>query len=308
MEPGVNLYSKKILIENKPKDLLPDWLRFIKGVVDSEDLPLSISREKSQDTFLLKRIKDVLTRKIIKYLDDQSKNNKIEYHEFYLEYNYFLKEGICHDSNFIELISKLLRFESSFTTINSTDNNNVSSSASKTNSNEINELISFDDYISRSNINDKNIYYLIAPNREAALNSPYYETFKKHNKEILFLYNSIDDFVMSNIKTFNGRTLVSAEDSSINLDSNSIDKKNDTEIIDEIKSDDKKDETIDNKITQVLSEDESKELCDWLTSILGDKKVRQVKITNRLSDSPAIVTDHQSGALRKMMKMLVSIE
>ena len=71
MEPGVNLYSRKILIENKPKDLLPEWLRFIKGVVDSEDLPLSISREKSQDSTLLRRIRDVLTRKIIRFLDEQ---------------------------------------------------------------------------------------------------------------------------------------------------------------------------------------------------------------------------------------------
>ena len=71
MEPGVNLYSRQILIENKPKDLLPEWLRFIKGVVDSEDLPLSISREKSQDSTLLRRIRDVLTRKIIRFLDEQ---------------------------------------------------------------------------------------------------------------------------------------------------------------------------------------------------------------------------------------------
>jgi TNF receptor-associated protein 1 len=93
MEPGVHLYSRKILIESKPKDLLPDWLRFLKGVVDSEDLPLSLSREKPQDSSLLRRIKEVLTRKYLKFLEDEMKNNFQSYHEFYVEYNMFLKQG-----------------------------------------------------------------------------------------------------------------------------------------------------------------------------------------------------------------------
>jgi TNF receptor-associated protein 1 len=95
MEPGVHLYSRKILIESKPKDLLPDWLRFLKGVVDSEDLPLSLSREKPQDSGLLRRIKEVLTRKYLKFLEDEMKNNFQSYHEFYIEYNMFLKQGNC---------------------------------------------------------------------------------------------------------------------------------------------------------------------------------------------------------------------
>lgn len=94
MDPGVNIYSRKVLIENKPKDFLPDWLRFLKGVVDSEDLPLSLSREKPQDSNLLRRIKEVLTRKVIRYFDDQKKNKFDDYKEFYLEYANFLKEGI----------------------------------------------------------------------------------------------------------------------------------------------------------------------------------------------------------------------
>lgn len=87
--------------------------RFVKGVVDSEDLPLSLSREKPQDSNLLRRMREVLTRKIIRFLDDQSKSDSVTYKEFYLEYNYFLKEGICHDNNFVDSIAKLLRFESS---------------------------------------------------------------------------------------------------------------------------------------------------------------------------------------------------
>jgi TNF receptor-associated protein 1 len=266
IEPAVNLYSRKVLIESKPKDLLPEWLRFIKGVVDSEDLPLSLSREKPQDSNLLRRIREVLTRKVIRFLEDQAKSDAEKYKEFYIEFNYFLKEGVCQDHTFMDQIVKLLRFESSAM-------------------NE-GELVSLDDYIARSTPDDKHIYYLVAPNREAAFQSPYYETFKKHGKEVLLLYNSIDDFVMTNIRSYNGRELTSAENSTIDLGK------------------DKVDEAEKDKIKEnALSEDEAKQLCEWITTVLGER-VREVKTTTRLSDSPAIVTDHQSGALRKMMKML----
>lgn len=276
MDVGVNMYSRKVLIENKPKDLLPDWLRFVKGVVDSEDLPLSLSREKPQDSNLLKRIKDVLTRKMIRFLEEQAKNDPEKYKEFYIEYNYFLKEGACQDYKYMDQISKLLLFDSSVLPEGS--------------------LTSLDDYISRCSPEEKNIYYLVAPSRESAFKSPYYETFKKHNKEVLLLYSTIDDFVMSNIKNYSGRELVSAETSTIDLgDATSS----------EVKKDDDKDKTeasSDNNIEK-LTEEQSTDLCNWLTSQLG-KKVRQVKTTNRLSDSPAIVTDHESGAMRRMMKMV----
>eukprot|EP01035_Chromulina_nebulosa_P021937 gene21937-28404_t len=146
IEPGVNLYSRKILIESKPKDLLPEWLRFMKGVVDSEDLPLSISREKPQDSNLLRRMREVLTRKIIKFFEDCAKNDIQAYREFYIEFNIFIKEGICSDSNFVDSLSKLLRFESSISGEDS--------------------LISFDEYIANLKPTDKYIYYLMAPSRD----------------------------------------------------------------------------------------------------------------------------------------------
>jgi len=271
MEPGVNLYSRKVLIENKPKDLLPDWLRFVKGVVDSEDLPLSLSREKPQDTGLLKRIKDVLTRKIIRYLGEQAKNDPAKWKEFYTEHNYFLKEGICQDYQFQDQIAKLLMFESS----KSPDT----------------ELCTFDDYSSRCPPEQKEIYYLVAPSREAALASPYMETFRKHDKEVLLLFTTIDEFVMSNLKTYNGRKLVSAETSAVNLADD-----DDEEGADKDGKDD--------STTKKLSTHDADLLCGWLKESLGPMRVREVKMTNRLSDSPAIITDHESGALRRMMQMV----
>ena len=158
--------------------------RFIKGVVDSEDLPLSISREKAQDSNLLRRIREVLTRKLIRFLEDTRKEDPEKYREFFIEYGYFLKEGVCHDPKFMDQIAKLLLFETS--------------------ANGEGELCTLDDYISRATPEDKEIYYIVAPSRGAALASPYFETFRRHNKEVLLLYNTVDDFVMSNVKTFGG--------------------------------------------------------------------------------------------------------
>lgn len=276
MEMGVNLYSRKVLIESKPKDLLPDWLRFVKGVVDSEDLPLSISREKPQDSLLLKKIRDVLTRKLIRFLEDKSKNEVEKYKEFYIEFNYFLKEGVCQDFAFQQQLAKLLRFESS--------------------SLADGELTSFDEYASRCRPEQKKIYYLVAPNRAAALNSPYYETFKKNNVEVLFLYTAIDDFVMSNVRTVGDKSLTSAEASSLDLPA---------EDKDAAKESENKEETSKSS-AEALNEADSNALCAWMKMALGSR-VKEVKITNRLSDSPAIVTDHESGSMRRMMRMVVSI-
>lgn len=283
MEPGVNLYSRKVLIESKPKDLLPDWLRFVRGVVDSEDLPLSLSREKPQDSNLIRRIREVLTRKLIRHFDDQAKEHPADYKEFYLEYGYFLKEGACHDVKFVDQISKLLLFESS--------------------AKADGELISFDDYISRSAPEQKEIFYIVAPSRSAALASPYYETFAKHKQEVLFLYNAVDDFVMGNIRTYGGRPLVSAETSSVDLDARY--KKDGEEKKDESEGEKEGDKPKKDESTAAgLSEAQVQDLCAWFKLNLGETRVREVKTTSRLSGSPAIVTDHESGALRRMMRMV----
>lgn len=262
-EKGVSLYSRKILIESKPADLLPDWLRFMKGVVDSEDLPLSISREKPQDSALIRRIREVITRKTLRFLGDEMKNDPVKYKEFHREFSSFLKEGICHDFAFQQQIAKLLMFETS---------------------RDENEMTSLSEYISRSSVEEKNIYYLAAPSRAAALASPYYETFKKHGKEVLFVYTTIDEFVMSNLRSFEGRNLTSAETSAVDLKSN---------------KDDESDEAKESR----LSKEEAASLCVWLKGVLGSR-VREVKPTDRLSDSPAVVTDHQSGSMRRMIAMM----
>ena len=249
------------------------YCRFIKGVVDSEDLPLSLSREKSQDSQLLRRIKDVLTKKVIRFLEEKAANEPEKYKEFYNEFNFFLKEGICQDFKHQEQLSKLLLFETS----------GMPEGA----------LVSLDEYVSRLPPESKQIYYLVAPTRSAALQSPYYETFKAHGTEILLLYNLIDDFVMSNLRTYGGRALVSAQTSEVDLPDK------------DKASKDKEGEDGDGDGSGKLGEVEVSELCEWLRTSLGAGRVREVKATTRLSDSPSIVTDHESGALRRMMRAVV---
>ena len=172
------------------------------------------------------------------------------------------------------------------------------------------ELTTFDEYIARCPPEQKEVYYVVAPSRTAALTSPYMELFQKHKKEVLLLYNTIDDFVMTNLKTYNGRTLVSVEKSDIDFNqAKTPDAADKTKSEDSAKKDSNTTESDKENLQSTttagkLSDTEANEVCAWLKYVLGGGRVLDVKTTNRLSDSPAIVTDHESGALRKMMKMV----
>ena len=279
MAPGVSLYSRKVLIENKSPDILPGWLRFVKGVVDSEDLPLSISREKTQDSALLSKLKKTLTRKFIAHLIKMKKKDKSKYlEEFYTEYSYFLKEGICQHYDFQEKLSTLLYFE----TTKSTGN----------------ELVSFDDYIGRMRPEQKDIYYLVAPTRDAALSSPYLEAFERAGVEVLLMFSTIDDFVMANLAKYEKRQLVSIEKKDIDL--SDLAKLND--------GDEESEENAVFKADTELSPAEIVEFCSWFRRVLGEAKVSSCTVTDRLTSSPAIVTDSESGSMRRMMRLVDTSE
>jgi len=256
-EPSINLFSRKVLIQQKAKEILPDFLRFVKGVVDSEDLPLNISREFLQDSSLIKRIKSVLTKRILKWFDEESRKDPKTYEKFFLEFGNFLKEGIVTDFGSKEDLGKLLRFESS----------NLSSPSTT----------SLDEYISRMPPEQKEIYYLCAPSRSAAESSPYYEGFKAQNREVLFLYSHMDDFVMTNnLMEYKDKKIVSAEVASPKQEDQS---------------------SSENSLTQ----DEINTLIKWMKGAL-EGKVSSIKSTNRLVDSPAIIAGHETTSYRRMMK------
>jgi HSP90 family molecular chaperone len=197
MDSEVNLYCRKVLIQAKAKGLFPDWLRFLKGVVDSEDLPLNISRETMQDTSLMQKLNKVLTSRFLKFLEEQSEKEAAAYEKFYTEYQRFLKEGVVTDFTHKDALGKLLRYESS-----TLDPGKATSLA---------------DYVKRMPSDQKEIYCLLAANRAAAGGSPYYEVFKERKWEVLFLYDAWDEFVMEHLHTFDGKTLRLAEKADLNL-------------------------------------------------------------------------------------------
>lgn len=189
---GVALYSRKILIQSKTANLLPKWLRFVKGVVDSEDIPLNLSRELLQNSALITKLRDVLTTKVLRFLQERSTKQPGEYEAFYKEYGLFMKEGIVtsQDHREKEEIAKLLRFESS---------------------KEPDTKISLMEYCSRVGDDQKVIYYFCAPSRVLAESSAYFEGLKKKNIEVLFCYEPHDEIVLMQLGMFNGKTIVSAE-------------------------------------------------------------------------------------------------
>lgn len=197
MEPGVSLFSRRVLIQAKSKVLLPEWLRFVKGVVDSEDIPLNLSREHLQDSHLIRRVSSTITKRILKTLDDEKTNNRAKYETFFKEFGGFLKEGVLTDFKWKEDLGKLLLTESSF--------------------NKYGKLTTLDEYVARMKPDQKEIYYLCVPSRQFAENSPYYEAFKKKELEVLFCYTNLDDFVMANLQEYAGKPLKTIESAEIEV-------------------------------------------------------------------------------------------
>ena len=167
------------------------------------------------------------------------------------------------------------------------------------------ELVSLDEYVSRCPPESKDIYYLCAPSRELALQSPYMEGFSKSKREVIFVYSAIDDFVMANLKTFEGRDLVSADRSEADLPpSDGVDGGPDDK---DGKNEKDGASSSSSSSGKSLSAAEAAEFCAWFQTTLSSK-VSKCKTTNRLSSSPAVVTDNESGALRRMMRIVETQE
>ena len=198
-ESEVHLYCRKVLIDAKPKGLLPEWLRFVRGVVDSEDLPLNVSRERMQDSGLMRRLSRALTGRFLKHLEEESGRDGTAYDAFYTEYHRFLKEGILSDWEHQGALAKLLRYESSGT--------------------EPGKRTSLADYVKRMPEGQKEIYFLQARDRAAAEASPYFEVFRERKFEVLFVEEPIDEFVLDRLNEFDGRKILAAEKADLNLES-----------------------------------------------------------------------------------------
>ncbi|KAF6216009.1 hypothetical protein GE061_000346 [Apolygus lucorum] len=192
-ECGVSLYARRVLIKSKATEIVPKWLRFVKGVIDSEDIPLNISRELLQNSSLLRKLKSVITNRILKFLLDKSTKEPQEYTKFYDDYSLYLKEGIILGESQTEKedIAKLLRYESSTLPPG--------------------ETTSFLEYRKKMTEDQKKIYYLVAPSRELAETSPYLEAMKEKNVDVIFCYQQYDEAVLMQLKEFNSCSIISVE-------------------------------------------------------------------------------------------------
>ena len=267
---GVRLFVKRVFIMDDAQEILPEWLRFMRGVVDSEDLPLNVSREVLQKDATTRFIKKQVVQKTLALLEELAKEGETEveadgekvkrnrYLQFWGEFGRVLKEGVYHDTGSREQLAGLLRYR----TTRGTD------------------LTGFADYKARMPEGQKGIYYVTADSLSAAESSPHIEALKKHGREVLFLVDPIDEWVVDVLREFDGSPLVSAAKGALDLPES---------------EDEKKDK-----------EQQQKDLGAVLSRMHKtlDDKVKEVRVTHRLTDSPACLVSDEHGMSAHMERIL----
>ena len=265
---GIKLYVKRVFIMDDAEQLMPVYLRFVKGVIDSADLPLNVSREILQESRDVKVIREGSTKRVLGLLEElansEEQEQKDKYATFWKEFGQVLKEGIGEDHGNKERIAKLLRFAS---THNDSDAQNVS----------------FADYIGRMKEGQDKIYYVTAENYTAAKNSPHLEIFRKKGVEVLLLTDRVDEWMLSFLHEVEGKELASVAKGGLDLG----------KLEDEAE-----------KKQHEETETQFKDLVEKMKTALADK-VKDVRVTFRLTDSPAclVADEHElSGNLVRMLK------
>ncbi len=259
--PAVALYCKKVLIDPSPRDLLPDWMRFMKGVVDSADIPLNISRETMQDSALIRKLGSVISKRVIRMFEKEAGADPERYRGFYRKFERFFKEGVVTDYPNREALAGLLRFESSLT--------------------EPGGLCGLADYVQRMKDGQDRIYYLVGAGRAQIEDSPYMEAFKARGLEVIHLTESVDEYVMDSLGTFDGRKLVSIRHAGLELE------ERETE-------------------GESLTQEQTASLCGFLEKELGGR-VTSVTSGRRLVEHPVMAlvpADGLSPQMRQMMQAM----
>lgn len=260
---GLKLYVQRVFIMDDAEQFMPNYLRFVKGLLDSNDLPLNVSREILQDNKVTQAIRQGCTKRVLSMLEKMAKKDTEQYQSFYNEFGNVLKEGPAEDFANKENIAGLLRFASTH--------------------NEGNEqTVSLADYIGRMQDSQEKIYYVTADSYQAARTSPHLEVFRKKGIEVLLLGERIDEWLMSHLNEFDGKTLQSAASSNVDL------------------SDLDDDET---KKAKEEAEKAVEGVLERMKTALGDK-VEGVKFTHRLTDSPACIVATDDGMTTQMAKLM----
>ncbi|CAM3900457.1 molecular chaperone HtpG [Castellaniella denitrificans] len=261
---GVKLYVKRVFIMDDADQLLPAYLRFVRGVVDSADLPLNVSREILQESRDVRAIREGSAKRILGLLEDLAKDKPEEYAEFWTQFGQVLKEGVGEDPANKERIAGLLRFAS-------------------TQSDSPAQTVSLADYVGRMKEGQDKIYYLSADSYAAAAHSPHLEVFRRKGLEVLLLSDRVDEWMLSYLREFEGKALASVAKGGLDLDA----------LADE-----------EEKKQQAEAAEAFKPTIERLKKALGER-VKEVRVTARLVDSPAcvVVDEHElSPHLLRMLK------
>jgi molecular chaperone HtpG len=253
---NIKLYVRRVFITDNCEDLVPDYLRFVKGVIDSEDLPLNISRETLQQNKIMKVIKKNIMKKCLELFNNIAEDSE-KYNTFYEQFSKSIKLGVHEDSTNRAKLSALLRYESS-------------------KSDGI--LTSFDDYIGRMKEGQKGIYYITGESKKSIINSPFLEQLKKRDIEVLFMVESIDEYVVTQCKEYNNHKLICITKEKLELE------EDDKESLQSVKSSFEK-------------------VCTFMKDVLGEE-VEKVVISNRLDSSPCVLVTSEYSMTSNMQRIM----
>ncbi len=271
---GLHLCAKRILVQNDNRNLLPDYLRFLRGIVDSADLPLNVSREALQDNTVFRKMQKVITKKVLDHLDSIAEENKDSYIKFYREFGVVLREGVTSDFENRDRLAKLLRFGSTHSLMTS-------------------EMVSLEDYCGRLQEGQEQIYFACGTDPDAVLRDPNLEVFRSRNLEVLILTDPADEFILSHLREFDKKEIVSVDSADLKLPPKAEDA---------AKSDEEKAEA--EKSAQSVPENFDK-VIELLTEALADQ-VQDVRRSERLTESACCLVNSQgsmSTTLQRVLRM-----
>ena len=262
---GLKLYVQRVFIMDDAEQFMPNYLRFMRGLIDSNDLPLNVSREILQDNKTTAALRKALTKRSLQMLEKLAKEDANKYQQFWKEFGLVLKEGPAEDFGNKEAIAKLLRFAS-------------------THNDSSEQTVSLEDYVARMKEGQKAIYYITADSYVAAKNSPHLELFNKKGIEVLLLSDRIDEWMLSYLTEFDGKALQTI--TKADLDLGDLADKEETEAQKE------QDKAFDSFIERVKN-------------LLGER-VKEVRLTHRLTDTPAVVSTGNDQMTTQMAKLFAA--